>query len=75
MKELSEEELEEINENFDNFDIDNNGLVDFMEFTYLVDSLGGKMDQDEMQKGFKEADTDNDTFINIDEFTDWWCEE
>ena len=65
MAQLSEEELDEINENFDHFDNDKNGLLDYQEFTYLVDALGGDMSPDEMHAGFS----------YIEEFTDWWSDQ
>ena len=75
MPQLSEEDLDEINENFDHFDSDKNGLLDFSEFTYLIDSLGGDMQPDEMHAGFSHIDSDQNGFIDIEEFIDWWSEQ
>ena len=74
MTQLSEEELDEINENFDHFDNDKNGLLDYQEFTYMVDALGGDMSPDEMHAGFSYIDTDQNGFIDIEEFIDWWSD-
>ena len=75
MPQPSEEEIEEINENFDYFDSDRNGLLDFQEFTYLVDALGGDMQPDEMHTGFSYIDTDQNGYIDIEEFMAWWTEQ
>ena len=75
MTQLSEEDLEEIDENFDHFDGDKNGLLDYEEFTYLVDALGGDMSPDEMHAGFSYIDTDQNGFIDIEEFIAWWTDQ
>lgn len=75
MAQLSEEVLDEINENFDHFDKDKNGLLDYQEFSYLVDALGGDMSPDEMHAGFSHVDTDQNGFIDIEEFIDWWSDQ
>ena len=72
MAQPSEEEIEEINENFDHFDEDKNGLIDYKEFTYLIDALGGDMTPDEMHAGFSYIDADQNGFIDIEEFIYWW---
>lgn len=70
-----EEELDEINENFDHFDSDKNGLLNYQEFTYLVDAMGGDMSPDEMHAGFSYIDTDQNGYIDIEEFIQWWSEQ
>lgn len=72
MPQPNEEEMAEINENFQYFDSDKNGLLDYQEFTYLVDALGGDMLPDEMHAGFSYIDTDQNGYIDIEEFMTWW---
>ena len=75
MPELNEEEIEELYENFDHFDSDKNGLLDYQEFTYLIDSLGGDMQADEMHAGFASIDLDQNGYIDIEEFLSWWTDQ
>lgn len=75
MPQFSEVEIEEINENFDHFDSDKNGLLDYQEFTYLIDALGGDVSPDEMHTGFSYIDTDQNGYIDIEEFMDWWVDQ
>jgi Ca2+-binding EF-hand superfamily protein len=67
MAEFTEEELEEIKENFAYFDADNNGQIDYEEFTHLIDGLGGDMSSEVLHIGFKEIDTDHNGFIDFEE--------
>lgn len=75
MARFNDEEIAEINENFDHFDNDKNGLLDYDEFTYLIDALDGDMSPDEMHAGFSYIDTDQNGFIDIEEFISWWSEQ
>jgi len=75
MPQINEEYIEEINENFDHFDSDKNGLLDYEEFTYLIDALGGDMSPDEMHAGFSLIDMDQNGYIDIEEFITWWADQ
>jgi Ca2+-binding EF-hand superfamily protein len=71
---FTKEELEEIKENFNYFDEDNNGQIDYEEFTHLIDGMGGDMSSEVIHIGFNEIDTDNNGFIDYEEFMEWWSE-
>ncbi|MEE9287560.1 MAG: EF-hand domain-containing protein [Gammaproteobacteria bacterium] len=75
MTRYTDEELDEIKENFDHFDLDNNGLIDYAEFARLIEALDGEMPSEEMRIGFKEVDSDGDGLIDFDEFFEWWAEQ
>jgi len=72
MADLTDEEIEEIQENFDHFDTDNNGQIDYKEFTRLIDALDGNMPAEEMKTGFDIIDYDDNGYIDFDEFIEWW---
>ena len=75
MADLTDEQIEEIKENFDYFDSDNNGLIDFSEFTLLIRALDSDMNVEEMKIGFDIIDTDDNGAIDIEEFMEWWGEQ
>ncbi|MBI4005274.1 MAG: EF-hand domain-containing protein [Gammaproteobacteria bacterium] len=75
MTSLTEEQIAEIQENFDYFDTDKNGQIDYKEFTLLIDALGGDMTTEKMQAGFDIVDSDHNGSIDIEEFMDWWGEQ
>lgn len=67
-----DEERQELRENFDHFDKDGNGVIDFGEFQALLNALGAGMDEDEAAVGFDIIDVDNNRAIEFDEFAEWW---
>lgn len=69
MSDIAEDELRET---FDHFDTDDNGTIDFAEFTSLMDALGSEMTDEEMEIGFEEIDEDQDGYIEFEEFLTWW---
>lgn len=71
---MEPERLEELREDFDAFDRDRNGMIDFPEFEELLDGLGAEMDRGEARIGFNEIDTDSDGQISFTEFVAWWVE-
>lgn len=75
MHEFDEEMIAEIRENFEYFDADSNGTIDFQEFVKLITVLPGDMSEEEMQVGFDIVDTDHNGAIDFDEFLDWWQEQ
>ena len=75
MTRYTDEELDEIKENFDHFDLDSNGLIDYAEFARLIEALDGDMPSEEIRIGFKEVDSDGDGLIDFDEFFQWWAEQ
>jgi Ca2+-binding EF-hand superfamily protein len=72
MSDLTDEDIEEIEENFDYFDSDNNGRIDYGEFVRLIGALDGDMSEEEMKTGFDIVDSDNNGYIDLDEFIEWW---
>jgi calcium-binding protein CML len=72
MTELTDDDWQEIRENFEHFDGDRDGRIDFSEFHRLLDALGGEFTEAEARIGFAEIDTDGGGRIEIDEFADWW---
>lgn len=72
MTELSDEDIEEIQESFEYFDTDNNGQIDYGEFVRLIGALDGDMPETEMKIGFTVIDSDNNGYIDLDEFMEWW---
>ncbi len=75
MASLTDEQIAEIQENFDYFDADKNGQIDYKEFLLLINALGGDMTTEEMQVGFGIIDSDHNGSIDIEEFMDWWGEQ
>jgi calmodulin len=53
-------------------DRDNDGRIDFGEFSFLLEGLEAGMSIEEMQIGFGEVDSNRDGLIDCREFTDWW---
>jgi Ca2+-binding EF-hand superfamily protein len=69
---LDEDKCAEVREDFDYFDENHDGLMEFAEFVGLMDGLGADMSSDECRIGFAEIDSDRDGVIELDEFLDWW---
>jgi len=69
---LTSEALAELREDFDQFDNDGDGLLEFDEFLEFMDGLGADMSNEECRIGFAEIDTDRDGVIEFDEFIEWW---
>lgn len=73
MPALTDQERTELKETFNYFDEDKNGLIDYTEFTRLLDGLDADMSSEEMRIGFDSTDLDHNGFIDADEFFEWWC--
>lgn len=69
---LTEEEYEELEESFRYNDANKDGRIGFTEFVNMLDALEAGIKPDEARVGFEEIDTDNDGYIELDEFIDWW---
>lgn len=74
MSELSQEKIAEIKENFDHFDEDANGRIDFFEYTKLLGALDAGMDAQALRAGFAHIDSDKNGEIDFEEFLGWWGE-
>lgn len=72
MSEPSKQKLEQIRNNFAEFDRDDNGQIDFMEFKELMKAIAPDAKLGQVGEGFSIIDTDSDGYINFDEFVEWW---
>jgi len=72
VEELTQEQIEELREDFEFNDNDNDGRIQFAEFAELMALLEADMDERDCRLGFREIDTDGDGAIEFDEFVAWW---
>lgn len=72
MRQLPETKAREIRENFDYFDVDNNGLIDFDEFAALLKVISPRSTVKQAAEGFSIIDTNSDGYVDLDEFMAWW---
>ena len=71
MTELSEEQLDELREDFDFNDANGDGRIEYEEFKELMEFLEADMSNTDIRTGFAEIDTDHDGAIEFDEFVAW----
>jgi len=71
-KQISAEQLVEIEENFAFFDRDSNNKIDLGEFTKLLRVISPTATLAQAQKGFELIDENKDGHIDFDEFLGWW---
>jgi calmodulin len=69
---MNDDRLAELREEFDHFDADSNGIIDFAEFGRLLEALSAEMSQEEVRVGFEAIDLDHNGRIDFDEFRAWW---
>ncbi len=69
---MSDAKLEEIKKNFEFFDRDKNGAIDFLEFKDLLKTISPDSNLQQAGEGFSMIDTNSDGFIDFDEFVEWW---
>lgn len=69
---LSKAEIEEAKSNFNFFDRDGNGQIDLPEFIELLTVISPKTKASHVEEGFRLIDSNDDGFIDFDEFLDWW---
>jgi Ca2+-binding EF-hand superfamily protein len=62
----------ELRENFDHFDADDNGKIEFDEFRSLLAALDADVGEEEARIGFDAVDSDGDGHIEFGEFLSWW---
>ena len=74
LREMDEEDIEELREFFTQCDADRNGLIQKDEFAVLLQSLGNDVSPAEVDVGFREIDRDNDGAIEFSEFLAYWQE-
>jgi len=65
-------DIDELREDFDYNDINGDGRLDRDEFRQLMRGLEAGASADQVNLGFDEIDTDNDGYIEFEEFVDWW---
>jgi Ca2+-binding EF-hand superfamily protein len=69
------ERTAELLEDFEYFDEDQDGLMQFAEFESFMDGNGADMTLEQCRIGFAEIDTDRDGAIEFEEFLEWWLSE
>ena len=63
-----------IQESFDAFDTDANGMIDLIEFRKLLKKIRSDLGRAEAEAAFDSVDTDENGLIEFDEFYKWWTE-
>jgi calmodulin len=66
------EKRTELREDFEYFDDDHDGRMQFDEFVNLLGDLEAGMSQEECRIGFAAIDRNRDGSIEFDEFLAWW---
>lgn len=74
MSRYTEDELDELRENFNHFDSDHDGHIDRSEFGRLLEALGAGGSQEECDIGFEAIDRDANGTIEFREFSRWWSD-
>lgn len=67
-KTLSHEQMEEIKEAFDLFDVDHSGSIDYRELKAAMKALGVKVDKGELRKMITDVDEDGSGQVELPEF-------
>lgn len=67
--------LDELREDFAEVDEDQDGAIDFGEFSTLMDNLGAGLSGEHLRIGFGEIDTNGDGRISLGEFIAWRTQE
>merc|ERR1712216_526398 len=68
LKNLTDEQKQELREAFDLFDTDGSGAVDFSELHTAMKALGFEPKKEEINKMVKEMDKDGDATVDFEEF-------
>lgn len=71
-KDLDQQRIAQIREEFDYFDKDKNGDIDQGEFWELLKILSPKASEEQAAEGFSLIDENSDGAINFEEFLAWW---
>ncbi|MFC6440056.1 EF-hand domain-containing protein [Bowmanella sp. JS7-9] len=69
---LSNENIEQIRQEFDFFDKDGNGQIDLVEFIELLTVLAPKTKASAVEEAFRDLDENGDGYIDFEEFLVWW---
>jgi Ca2+-binding EF-hand superfamily protein len=69
---LSGDDLADLDEQFDECDVDGDQRIDFIEFSQLVENLGSEVPPAQGRALFDALDVDHDGAIDRREFVEWW---
>ncbi len=72
MNNLPDNKVREIRESFEYFDRDQNGFIDFDEFTELLKVISPESTVQQAAEGFSIIDTNSDGHVDLEEFITWW---
>lgn len=72
MQELDAKAYEEARKNFDFFDNDKNGHIDFDEFKDILTVIATGVTTKKAAEGFSMVDSDSDGQVSFEEFIAWW---
>ena len=72
MASLPDQKAREIRESFEYFDRDQNGYIDFNEFTELLKVISPESTVQQAAEGFSIIDTNSDGHVDLEEFIEWW---
>ena len=65
------ESRQELLDNFNHFDRDSDGSIDFQEFCLLMVGLEADMSEEELAIGFESIDSDHSGKVDFEEFSRW----
>ncbi len=71
---LTEQQLNDIQAEFNFFDRDGNGMIELPEFIELLTVLSPKTKVSAVEEGFNLIDDNHDGSIDFAEFVKWWQE-
>ena len=69
---LGSDELSDLNEQFSECDTDDDGSIDFTEFSQLLGNLNSTLPPEKRRAQFDEIDSARDGVISQMEFVQWW---
>lgn len=69
---LESGEIARLREDFDHYDRNKDGLMEYGEFVRFLSAIEAGMSEAECHLGFHEVDTDKDGVIEFEEFLEWW---
>ena len=57
---------------YESYDRNNDGHLEFAEFSELLDELGAGYSEPQARSAFDSIDADRNELIDFDEFAGWW---
>ncbi|MBX5461145.1 MAG: EF-hand domain-containing protein [Steroidobacteraceae bacterium] len=69
---LTNDEIADLQEQFDECDADGDARIDFTEFSQLLENLGSEVPLERRRSHFDTIDLDHDGAIDRAEFMEWW---